>query len=134
MRGPNFVADGAHFTVSRNGRPVAVLQAQKRRYLVQQSPMTEAGILASHGEIGELYTKSPTLMNGYWNAPEATAEVLEADAPPLGPCLRRAEHQGEQQPHGGESSGYHLTPPPTQAPPGVADHSSQARRSLGPPL
>jgi cytochrome c-type biogenesis protein CcmF len=44
VRGPNFVADGANFTVSRNGRPVAVLQAQKRRYLASGQVMTEAAI------------------------------------------------------------------------------------------
>ena len=38
--------------------------------------VSEAGILASHGEIGELYTKSPTLMNGYWNDAPKTEEVL----------------------------------------------------------
>jgi cytochrome c-type biogenesis protein CcmF len=44
VRGPNYVADGANFTVSRDGRTVAVLQAQKRRYLASGQVMTEAAI------------------------------------------------------------------------------------------
>jgi cytochrome c-type biogenesis protein CcmF len=44
VRGPNFVADGANFTVSRGDRPVAVLQPQKRRYLASGQVMTEAAI------------------------------------------------------------------------------------------
>jgi cytochrome c-type biogenesis protein CcmF len=44
VRGPNYVADGANFTVSRGGETVAVLQAQKRRYLASGQVMTEAAI------------------------------------------------------------------------------------------
>ena len=38
--------------------------------------VSEAGILASQGEIGELYTKSPTLMTGYWNDEQKTNAAL----------------------------------------------------------
>ena len=38
--------------------------------------VSEAGILASRGEIGELYTKSPTLMKGYWNDEQKTKSAL----------------------------------------------------------
>jgi cytochrome c-type biogenesis protein CcmF len=44
VTGPNYVADGANFTVSRDGRTVATLQAQKRRYLASGQVMTEAAI------------------------------------------------------------------------------------------
>ncbi len=44
VRGPNYVADGANFTVTRDGRTVARLQAQKRRYLASGQVMTEAAI------------------------------------------------------------------------------------------
>ncbi len=44
VQGPNYVADGANFTVLRDGKPVAVLQPQKRRYLASGQIMTEAAI------------------------------------------------------------------------------------------
>jgi cytochrome c-type biogenesis protein CcmF len=44
VQGPNYVADGANFTVLRDGRPVAFLQPQKRRYLASGQVMTEAAI------------------------------------------------------------------------------------------
>jgi long-chain acyl-CoA synthetase len=31
------------------------------------------------GEVGEVHIKGPVVMSGYWNRPEATAEVLDAD-------------------------------------------------------
>ena len=44
VRGSNFVADEARFSVSRDGRPVATMAAQKRRYLASGQVMTEAAI------------------------------------------------------------------------------------------
>ncbi|MGE0873342.1 MAG: heme lyase CcmF/NrfE family subunit [Burkholderiales bacterium] len=44
--GPNYSAKRARVSVQRDGAPVAVLFPEKRVYLVQQSPMTEAGINA----------------------------------------------------------------------------------------
>ena len=44
--GPNYRAIEAEVDIRRNGNFVAQLRPQKRTYLVQQSPMTEAGILA----------------------------------------------------------------------------------------
>ena len=44
VRGPNYVADEARFKVTRDGRPVANLAPQKRRYLAGGSIMTEAAI------------------------------------------------------------------------------------------
>ena len=43
-RGPNFVADEAHFEVTYDGELVANLAPQKRRYLATGSVMTEAAI------------------------------------------------------------------------------------------
>ncbi len=42
--GPNYQAIESEVLVSRNGKQVATLHPQKRTYLVQRSPMTEAGI------------------------------------------------------------------------------------------
>ena len=42
--GPNYAADRAHFTVTRNGRPVAELFPEKRVYTVSRTPTTEAAI------------------------------------------------------------------------------------------
>ena len=44
VRGPNFVADEARFEVYRDGRKIADLAPQKRRYLAGGSIMTEAAI------------------------------------------------------------------------------------------
>lgn len=43
-QGPNYVADRGNVRVIRDGREVAVLHPEKRIYLAQQAPTTEAGI------------------------------------------------------------------------------------------
>ena len=42
--GPNYQAQQGHLSVYREGVPVAELRPEKRTYLVQSSPMTEAAI------------------------------------------------------------------------------------------
>jgi len=44
VRGPNYVAARAKITVTKNDRPVTVLYPEKRLYVVQNMPMTEAAI------------------------------------------------------------------------------------------
>ncbi len=44
VQGPNFQALEGEIEIRRNGEFVAELRPQKRTYLVQQNPMTEAGI------------------------------------------------------------------------------------------
>jgi cytochrome c-type biogenesis protein CcmF len=44
VRGPNYVAAQAKMSVTRNGKPQAVLYPEKRLYTVQEMPMTEAAI------------------------------------------------------------------------------------------
>ena len=53
LPGPNYVAQTGTVIVSRDDRVIARLSPQRRRYLVQQMPMTEAGIQA--GFWGDLY-------------------------------------------------------------------------------
>ncbi len=47
VEGPNYQAVEGEIEIRRNGEFIGQLRPQKRTYLVQQSPMTEAGILAS---------------------------------------------------------------------------------------
>ncbi len=44
VRGANYVAAQAAFEVTRDGRPVATMAPQKRLYMEQEMPMTEAAI------------------------------------------------------------------------------------------
>jgi cytochrome c-type biogenesis protein CcmF len=44
IQGPNYMATEAHFTVTRDGKPVNVLLPQKRIYNASGMPMTEAAI------------------------------------------------------------------------------------------
>ena len=53
VRGPNYLAARGKFTVSRDGREVAVLEPEKRMYTVQGMPMTEAAI--QPGVLRDLY-------------------------------------------------------------------------------
>ena len=46
VQGPNFSAIEAEVEIRKDGEYVATVRPQKRQYLVQQSPMTEAGIRA----------------------------------------------------------------------------------------
>jgi cytochrome c-type biogenesis protein CcmF len=66
VRGPNYVADQAHFEVTRDGVPVASLKPQKRRYLASGSVMTEAAIDA--GLFRDLYVAmgEPVGSTGAW--------------------------------------------------------------------
>ncbi len=40
---------------------------------------TETGLEVAPGEVGELWAQTERLMEGYWNAPEATADVLRSN-------------------------------------------------------
>ena len=66
VRGPNFIADEARFEVSRNGRIVARLAPQKRRYTATGQIMTEAAIGA--GLFRDLYVAmgEPIGQDGAW--------------------------------------------------------------------
>jgi len=44
VKGPNYIAGKATFDITRDGVAVATLHPEKRFYLVQRMPMTEAGI------------------------------------------------------------------------------------------
>ncbi len=65
VRGPNYAAARAAIAVQRNGAPVARLAPEKRIYLVQQNPMTEAAINA--GISRDIYVSlGDSVGNGAW--------------------------------------------------------------------
>lgn len=49
------------------------------------------GVPVARGEIGEIVYRGPTLMKGYWNAPEATAEAFEGGWFHSGDLVRQDE-------------------------------------------
>jgi cytochrome c-type biogenesis protein CcmF len=53
VRGANYLADQGHFTVTRDGAFVADLYPERRQYLVQPMPTTEAAIRS--GFLADLY-------------------------------------------------------------------------------
>jgi cytochrome c-type biogenesis protein CcmF len=65
VKGPNYVAARATLSVTRGGRPVTVLQPERRLYTVQDQVMTEAAI--DPGLTGDLYASlGDPLDNGAW--------------------------------------------------------------------
>ena len=66
VQGPNFSAIEAEVEIRKDGKYVATVRPQKRQYLVQQSPMTEAGIHA--GLDKDLFVAlGDQLGNGGWS-------------------------------------------------------------------
>jgi cytochrome c-type biogenesis protein CcmF len=66
IQGPNYRADRGTLHVSRHGQDVAVLKPEKRTYLVQTRPMTEAGIDA--GFFRDIYVSlGEALDAGSWS-------------------------------------------------------------------
>jgi cytochrome c-type biogenesis protein CcmF len=65
VQGPNYVAARATIEVSRNGKPVRTMYPEKRMYLVQQNPMTEAAI--DTGFTRDLYVAlGESVQGGAW--------------------------------------------------------------------
>ena len=64
-RGPNYIAARAKISVTRNGKPETVLYPEKRLYVVQNMPMTEAAI--QPGLTRDLYVSlGDPLQDGAW--------------------------------------------------------------------
>jgi len=66
VQGPNYKALEGEIDIHRDGNFVGQLRPQKRTYLVQQSPMTEAGIMASWNRDLFVALGDP-LGNGAWS-------------------------------------------------------------------
>jgi cytochrome c-type biogenesis protein CcmF len=65
VEGPNYTAVRAAVTVTKDGAPVAQLAPEKRVYLVQRNPMTEASI--DYGMTRHLYVSlGDDVGNGAW--------------------------------------------------------------------
>jgi acyl-CoA synthetase (AMP-forming)/AMP-acid ligase II len=58
---------------------------------VELRVMGEDGIEVPCGEVGEIVARGPNIMEGYWNDPEETARVLDADGYHTGDLARRDE-------------------------------------------
>ncbi len=66
VQGPNFQALEGEIDIRKDGNFIGKLRPQKRTYLVQQSPMTEAGILAGWNKDLFVALGDP-LGNGAWS-------------------------------------------------------------------
>jgi len=65
VKGPNYIAAHAEFDVTYDGKPVTRLAAEKRLYVVQKMPMTEAGI--DRGFTRDLYVSlGEATQDGAW--------------------------------------------------------------------
>ena len=65
VKGPNYVAAQAKVVVSKDGSPVTILYPEKRLYVVQNMPMTEAAI--DPGPTRDLYVSlGDPLDGGQW--------------------------------------------------------------------
>jgi cytochrome c-type biogenesis protein CcmF len=62
VNGPNYLAARATVEVTRDGKPVTMLYPEKRRYLVQDNPMTEAAI--DSGFTRDLYVSLGDALEG----------------------------------------------------------------------
>ena len=66
VTGPNYRAIEGEVDISKDGRFIGQLRPQERTYLVQQSPMTEAGIMADlHRDL--FIALGDSLGNGAWS-------------------------------------------------------------------
>jgi len=65
IKGPNYIAAHAEFDITHEGKQVTRLSAEKRLYLVQKMPMTEAGI--DRGFTRDLYVSlGEATQDGAW--------------------------------------------------------------------
>ena len=65
VEGPNYIAARGRFEVTRDGKVVATLHPEKRFYVVQKMPMTEAAV--DRGALRDLYVSlSEATADGAW--------------------------------------------------------------------
>src|SRR5690606_7699500 len=53
--------------------------------------LDESGEECVPGQVGELFSRSPHLFNGYWNKPQQTRDALQGDWVTVGDLARRDE-------------------------------------------
>ena len=81
-RGPNYLSQTGTITVLKGARTAAVLKPEKRVYLVQRMPMTEAGIDAE--------LSKTMLVEESVNAPSRVSVISPATVPPQSPSPQPA--------------------------------------------
>ena len=72
------------------GKPIPQVELRVLREVGASAGMAAAGgVEADVDEVGELVARGPNLMEGYWNDPAGTAEVLDAQGYHTGDLARR---------------------------------------------
>ena len=65
-------------TLTVNGEPIAITcePSESLRAVLRRAGFFSVRFGAETGETGEIWFRAPSLIRGYWNRPDATAETI----------------------------------------------------------